>query len=242
MKILQNFDVIFGPNFTKDLKVYQRNCTLGKKLTDWQKMENWYNSVKNLNLNAVIFHNELSDTFIEKYQTSKIIFENWKEQNRLSYNDERFFAFLNYLKNNPQIKRVFCTDIYDIIFYKNPFELMDLNPDYKIFSGSQVYNSSTKVWMGFKYLEINQKSFLNTCIVNNSFFNAGIIGGYRENIIYLFEDMIMEFEKIDKKLNSNMAVYNVCLSKIKEKIFYGYPLHNIFMSNVAEKGVYIKHK
>ena len=56
--------------------------------------------------------------------------------------------------------------------------------------------------------------------------------------------MIDEMNKIDQKFNTNMPVFNYCLERQlnKFKVFTGYPLHNIFKSNRAQEGIYIKHK
>ena len=239
-------DVIFASYFTKNINFHQHDSSNngkgGSLPDDFNQIKSWYQSIQKLNLNAVIFHNELTQDFIQKYSTKQISFSYWESKNRLSYNDERFYCYLNYLKEHKDIERVFCTDLYDVIFYNNPFLLMTDKKDYSLFVGSESPSKSSAQWMIRKCKEMNYKTSRNN-FSSSPLYNAGIIGGNRKIIIGLFESMTEEMKSVSQQFNSNMPVFNYCVEKLNDvKIFTGYPLHNVFKSNRVTDGVYIKHK
>ena len=231
-------DYIFTTYFTKNRNFSQHDCSKGGcKPNNFQVMKNWYESVWRLQLNAVIFHNELSCGFMNKYETKNIKFVRYNEFNRPSYNDERFYCYINYLKEHKNINRVFCTDMFDVVFYKNPFELM--NDKHDLYLGSE--SSPSLTWMKRKAKEINLPQPKTKS--GEIYYNAGIIGGTRKNILKLFGMIVKQLKDISPRFNANMPVYNYCLHNLfKGKYFTGYPLHNKFKSNKVTDGVYIKHK
>lgn len=240
-------DIILAPYFTKNIEYHQHDSSNkgrgGSLPNDYNQMKNWYESVIKIDASACIFHNELSEEFIQKYQTDKIQFFKWTKEHRPSYNDERFYAYYEFLNRNPQIERIFCTDLYDVVFFQNPFRLMDKNPDYNFFSGSEKITSYSSKWMVRKCKEMKFPSSRAGFTPGNFLYNAGIVGGQRDCILRLFQSMIQKFNKINKKANANMPVYNYCLENlVNVKIFTGFPLHNVFNSHQVLDGLYIKHK
>ena len=230
-------DIIFTTYFTQNRKFSQHDCSLGCKPNDFKVMRKWYESIWRLKLNAIIFHNELSCDFMSKYETKNIKFERWSEFNRPSYNDERFYCYLEYLKMHENIKRGFCTDMFDVVFYKNPFELVD--DQYDLYLGSEA--SPSRTWNRRKYKEVKLPQ--PNIEAGQTYFNAGIIGGDRSNLMKLFSMMIETFKKVPTNVNANMPVYNYCLHNIfNGKYFTGSPLHNKFKSGKIKDGIYIKHK
>jgi hypothetical protein len=205
-------------------------------------MKYWYESVKSVGASAVIFHNELSEEFMDQYKTPNISFFKWSKEHRPSYNDERFYAYFEYLTVNKNIDRIMCTDMYDVIFYRNPFHLMDRHPEYDTFVGSELVGKHSASWMIRKCKEMNYPTSRND-YSSPFMFNAGIIGGTRERMLQLFQTMIDEFKHVSKKYNANMPVFNHSLEKLPFlKIYTGHPLHNVFNSNRVSDTTYIKHK
>jgi hypothetical protein len=238
-------DVIFGPYFTKNINYHQHDSSHkgrgGSKPNDYKQMQNWYESIQKFDLNAVIFHNEHSKRFIEKYSTDKISFQSWHKKHRPSYNDERIWTYREYLTTHPEIERVFMTDLYDVQFFGNPFELFE-NHSARIFAGEELLSKYSSRWMVRKCREMKTPLIQNKYAPGCKIYNAGIIGGYREDVLELLERMVKRFLKIPKKFNANMPVFNLCLQEMNTKIFSGYPLHNKFRSQKYEDGIYIKHK
>lgn len=240
-------DIILAPYFTKDIKFHQHDSSNkgkgGSLPNSYNQIRSWYESVIKIGAKACIFHNELSDEYISKYQTENIKFVRWSEEHRPSYNDERFYAYLDFLEKNSDISRVMCTDLYDVIFYKNPFELMDIFPQHNIFSGSETTTEYSSKWMIRKCKLMNYPRSRNGFSTQQLIYNAGIVGGKRENILQLFRSIIKNFKRVDLQFNANMPVYNYCLEKLESaNILTGFPLHNVFNSNKVLDGTYIKHK
>ena len=56
--------------------VYDVNRNELLKKDDFRVIEEWYNSIVRLHLNAVIFHNTFSEETVSTYQTEQISFVN----------------------------------------------------------------------------------------------------------------------------------------------------------------------
>lgn len=230
-------NIILSTYLTKHNAFNQHDSTLGCKKDCFELIRKWYDSVVKLNLNAVIFHNELTDTFIQQLQNNFVTFVKWDFQNRPSYNDERYFIFENYIDRTSDIKNIFYTDIFDVIFYRNPFEM--IREDTLCVGSEEMKSDSSYSWVNKKLKLLN----LPTLKRPQTVFNAGICGGPRPVFLFLMREMIRIMTNLDKEVNSNMAVFNYCLHHVvKSKIITGYPLHNIFKSNKVKEGTYIKHK
>lgn len=239
-------DVIFSPYFTKDLGYSQHDSSHGgkggSKPDDFRLIGDWYRSVDQLGLHAVVFNNELSRHFTKELTTDKISFHRHSETHRPSYNDERFWAYLSYLNAHEEIENVFCTDIFDVVFLRNPFKLLGKHPEYALFCGSEPLNVYSSRWMRVKCKGMNFPLAREGYMPGGTLYNAGIIGGPRGNVIRFFKSMVQEMGKIDRKHNANMPVFNWCLDQTKWPIYTGHPLHNRFGSHEADSHTYIKHK
>jgi len=232
-------NIIMAPFFTKKTIFSQHDSTLGQCGKDnFKVISRFYESVIKQNLKCVIFHNECSDEFVNKYQTNNIKFIYSDQQHRPSYNDERFYCYLDYLEKNTLIDNVFCTDIFDVEFYQNPFKILEKKTD--LYVGSESKKKSLK-WLNIKF---DQCKFPRLS-PKEDYYNAGIVGGSREKIIEFLKVMILQFNNIDKNINSNMPVFILSVKKMQKqgwKIFTGYPLHNEFKTNKNKELAYIKHK
>ena len=98
---------------------------------DFSYFEKWYNSIVKNDLNAVLFHDNLSEENVEKYQTDKIKFIR-KEVNHHNNQDFRFFCFRDFLKEN-YFDCVFHTDVSDVVVVKDPAGLLEEFPDKSYF-------------------------------------------------------------------------------------------------------------
>lgn len=170
----------------------------------------WYESVSKLGLNGIVFYDNLSLDFINKYKTDKIKFVKCVLGD-YSLNDERFIIyFIFFIKH--KVNNILLTDGNDVKFNKNPFEL--INNKNKIFIGrddsNKIYQSK---WMreSIKKFELN----LNQKVPNNFFnmplYNAGIVGGDYVMVMFFLRQISHIFYKIDKGDNNNMVALNYIL-------------------------------
>ncbi len=89
---------------------------------DYKYMKPLYESCKNLGLHLIIFHDNLTKKFIDRYTTDKIIFRKTQLVTKMSINDERFVIYYEYLSKNPY-EVVFSSDISDVYLKRSPFKL-----------------------------------------------------------------------------------------------------------------------
>lgn len=95
-----------------------------RKTDEYSYMKPLYESCLKLNLHLIIFHDDLSDEYVKKYTTKKILFRKTKLISNLTINDERFIIYYEYLLKNPY-KYVLSCDISDVFIKKDPFELFE---------------------------------------------------------------------------------------------------------------------
>lgn len=237
--------LVLAPYFTRPNKYHQHDSTNGGKggsrPDDYELIKPWYESVKRLGLSARIFHNELSDGFVETYETENLQFVYWGETHRPSYNDERFYAYYTYLLD-AEVSEVFLTDLYDVEFMRDPFSLVASNPDAVLFCGSEQITPYSGKWMRQKCRAMDFPFSRDNYRTGNTLYNAGIIGGKKDPLMKLLKCMLGQMNGIDQKHNSNMPVFNWCVEQSGFPIFYGHPLHNVFKSFVSGPETYIKHK
>ena len=76
-----------------------------------------YQSVINRKLHMIIFHDSLSDEFINLYQTDKIKFikKDISSYENSSINDIRFLIYLEYLKVQNNIDKICLVDAFDVV-------------------------------------------------------------------------------------------------------------------------------
>ena len=209
-------------------------------------IEPWYYSVKNLQLNGIIFHDGLNDEFIKKYETDKIkfIYANSNSYD-ISINDLRYYVYFDYIIKNENIKNIFMTDGSDVTVVKNPF-----NKFKQLCVGSERSK-------GFKAICLKKKIELFNSNIKNTFnyhknptntvYNAGILGGNRKDVLNFLKNMISIFDKFNSEIktkNLNMIVFNYVVYKIfNQNVISGSPLHSEFKKYQNNRtDVYFIHK
>ena len=264
MNNIYNFqDVIVTTYYSSNIGNYKGRSILNN---DFQYISPWYNSVLKLKLNGIIFHDGLSNDFIKKYTTNNIKFiYNDPDKFLYSKNDQRFLIYYKFLKYNKNIKNIFMTDGNDVIIRNDPFNyIVDNNNKHKkdFYYVCSEYRRKLKDnnFTKFNFIRINhyiknpdKKFKIKTFDKNkdNILFNAGILGGNRNNMLYFLrlmnEKLNNTFKYIPKQLhdrNINMIVFNYVLYDIidENKIVTGYPLHSRFTRYEKRNDVIFSHK
>lgn len=207
-------------------------------------IEPWYNSVRNLNIEGRVFHDDLSDEFIEEYETDKIKFIK-VEISDYSNNDWRFFCYRNFSEEN-KFDSVFLSDGSDVTVVKDPSEIVNS-------TNHDLYVCKDSIKLGdFPYLDIHKKAgwddFVLMLINQNRFdlINMGVIGGSYDNIIH-FLDLFCKVrsEMRNESFNANMWIGQyIFRSLLKDKlIMIGEPFTSEFKKYQDDrKDVYFTHK
>lgn len=177
----------------------------------------WYESVKELGLRAVIFCDTISEEFKAKHETDKISFVRSKLGTH-SLNDERFFIFHEFVQHLNTDTFVVSTDINDVIINKNPLGLMQKSPS-KLFIG----RGQRKVWKNGNWalkalFSFNRKykGSLPVSFFNYPLLTPGTLGGKKEVVQKIYQEMIALFSELGDDGNYDMQVFNYIM---KEKYY-----------------------
>jgi hypothetical protein len=205
---------------------------------DFSVVQDWYNSVLNLKLNGIIFHNNFLDSTCEKYQNQFIKFIKFDYNSSFNPNVFRYFVYNEYLKLNfKNIDNVFFTDISDVLILKNPFQqklFLDNNEAFYCGDETEILDNP---WMK-QHCEslrntIEDFSLFEKKFKNETLLNCGIIGG---NIL-LIKNFIEKLWQIHENYNFNnktnytgdMGAFNYLIrTKFDKKIIHGKPVNTVF--------------
>ena len=240
-------DYIFTSYFTSAMDP-QRDRHIKPDDIDYMKI--LYFSLTENKLKAIIFHDELTQKFRVSFHDIYVSFE-LVSLNKRSTNDARFYSYLYYLQNNVDIRRVLITDIADVDFRRNPFELMT-HLGNKLYIGTDISvfaNMAAMPWFKKRMKECfghNQdivKQFIKLS-KRIKVYNAGIIGGYRSTMLRFLEKVCDLLNISPSEINCNMAAVNIVAhAYFDDVIFTGFPLTSRFWTRQRNpKGVYIIHK
>lgn len=209
----------------------------------FEYISNFYNSVINLDLDVVVFHDNLSDEYIEKYSTDSISFVKVNDS-KYSNNDYRFLCYLQWLRKH-EYESVFLVDIADVIVVRDP-SFIEIND-------SICFCKDVLTLLEYRYGPI---SFSELCtslsldcsaiknIENLDLLNMGVIGASYKNILN-FLNLFWEYRVRCgyHGENINMSLGNYIARMHFDRIHYGYPFCSEFKKYQTErKDVYFIHK
>ena len=243
-------DVIFTSYFTTTEDSQRKRKKFPNR---FQYMMEWYLTVKELRMKAVVFHDGLDPGFRQRLMQhySGISFHYLPSLQNRSTNDARFYAYLHYLESHPNIARVLLTDIADVRFQMNPFHLFDLLGDW-LYIGTDIDifpNMQTMPWLhqrleGCFGNHSVREGDLNSLMQLDTVYNAGVIGGSRHVMMAALTRIAEYLDTAPSELNCNMPAVNYAVHKhFFQQVFTGFPLTSRFLRRQdSPKGVYIVHK
>jgi hypothetical protein len=202
------------------------------KKDNYSLIKDWVESIERLNLRGIIF----CDYEFNLKLPRQVQVINYKLKTNWSVNDERFLCYLEYLSKN-YYDNIFLTDLFDIEFFKNPFNLISdvyelyigMNKGILIKENEYLYDRILKYLDNFEYF-------------NKLDLNAGIIGGNNSNIKKLLNYMVLMFKFYNSDKNINMPVFNKCVYDIFNDILVGHPVSSRFKGYEKDGEFYIRHK
>jgi hypothetical protein len=205
----------------------------------------WYVSMCHANLVGIIFHDSLSESFVNKFSTPNICFCKVKLGN-YSVNDERFLVYNSFLEKN-EFSKVLMTDVSDVFIKRDPFPLFaEANT---LYIGSDDPTSSTiqsNSWALTKSAimakEGKGKIDLNHDFLKMKLMNAGVIGG-QYGLVRIFLNVLSSVIKtLDSQANNNMMAVHYVAYKLGLRTSIGYPLTSTFKRFEINSDAYIVHK
>ncbi|TXF90969.1 hypothetical protein FUA23_03980 [Neolewinella aurantiaca] len=172
-----------------------------------------YDSVRDLGLGCIIFHDGLRESFIEQYTTETIKFVK-AELGTLSLNDDRYLLYYEYILRFGQgFSRIILSDVSDVIFRADPFPLIKGHPEL-LFTGRShigVVKHNYVNYQRIRRFEEDANLKIPSNFYNMRIFNAGTIGGSKEVVVCLLHQMISFFLRYNTDRNHNMTIFNYCI-------------------------------
>jgi len=227
-----------------------------------------FDSIQRLNINLVVFHDELTESFTKKYPDITFIKVGHLKSNAI---DARWELYLNFVLNN-KITSAFMVDCFDVKVVKNPFLLFDIFGD-RLFVGRDIANSIGLLeWNINRLPRISNYAFHLDAepnyerLLNSPFYNAGLLGGKRDILIKTLRFMVNIIDKVKCEDFCDMEVLNYTLFRLysepnnyrqnkserlntnndldalNETVFTGYPFNSAFKQFEENSDVCFIHK
>lgn len=120
------------------------------------------------------------DTGIEPYGSVELV----KVETSLNPYFQRWVSIWQYLREHPEVNRVWCVDATDVEMLRNPFNEMEQG---KLYVGSETIQTWNN-WMVVNHRVAFLQTFLRQ-YSRASLLNPGVIGGSREDVMDLMRTM-----------------------------------------------------
>ncbi len=220
---------------------------------DYSLIKNWCESIINLDLHGIIFHNNYSETFCEQFSNKNIQFVKIYYDDNFKPNVYRYLMYRDFLKfYTHQIENVFVTDISDVVVLQNPFEepFFKANPDL-IFCGDEpkkLDNEWMKSHSEHLRTKIEDYADYEENFKDNTLLNCGIIGGN----IKVMQEFIEKLAMIHHRYNSDnktaytgdMGAFNYLIrTQFNDRFLHGFPINTEFKAYQTEReDCWFRHK
>ena len=212
-------------------------------------VQRWFESAMKIGAHAVIFHDGLTEDLQNRMRNLYNRVDFHKVDVGLkgrSPNDYRFYLYNEYLWSHPEIENVVLTDMRDIKFLNDPFEVMRLIGDY-VYMGIDVTfyeNSWSHGWLHGVLRSCHSKDSESMWVKLHPFYNAGVMGGTRPTMLKFLKKMTQYLDGTPHHHNCNMGTITLVTHKhFYEQSFSGYPFQSAFKLGITgPQGVAVKHK
>ena len=228
-----------------------RNTTLLDD--DFSIVKDWAQSVTDLNLNGVIFHNNFSEQTCKAFQSENVTFIKISHNNNFNPNVYRYFVYLDFLNKHAQeIESLFVTDIADVVLLKNPFEqaLYTQNIN-SIFCGDEpktLYNEWMIAHAEHLRNKITDYANYEEEFKTSTLLNCGVFGGSFE-VMYSFLQklcFIHQNYNADNKTayTGDMGAFNYLIrTQFNGVVLHGAPINTVFKAyDVNNEACWFRHK
>ena len=233
--------------------VYDVNRNMTLEGDNYELVRDWAASVAALNLSGIIFHNNFREETCKKYENEHITFIKIDYNPQFNPNVYRYFVYRDFLQQHANlIKRVFVTDISDVVLVKNPF----IEPYFAENSGAIFCGDEPKKldndWMKAHATELRKKipdyAEYENKFGEETLLNCGIIGA----TIPIFTDFIQKLCAIHQQFNSqnqsaftgDMGAFNyLARTAFNNQLRHGAPVNTIFKMYETERSdCWFRHK
>jgi hypothetical protein len=220
---------------------------------DYSLIKNWCESIINLDLQGIIFHNNYSETFCGRYSNKNIHFIRFDYEPNFKPNVYRYLMYRDFLKlYTQQIENVFVTDISDVVVLQNPFESSFFRANVEaIFCGDEpkkLENEWMKNHSEHLRIKIEDYAKYEESFKDNTLLNCGIIGGN----ISVMKEFIEKLAIIHTQYNfdnktaytGDMGAFNYLIrTQFNDRFLHGFPINTEFKAYQTEReDCWFRHK
>ena len=233
--------------------VYDVNRNENVQPDDYPLIKNWVESVADLGLNGVVFHNNFSNSTLQKHPNERITFIEVPHNPQYNPNVYRYFLYAEFLRKYAQnVDNLFVTDISDVVAVLNPFvqPLYVANPN-SIFCGDEPKILANDWMMDHStHLRNNMADYAlyEAQYSNETLLNCGIIGGN----VKVMQPFISQLWRIHEQYNSqnktnytgDMGAFNyLARTQFGAQLKHGAPVNTVFKAYQNDRtDCWFRHK
>jgi hypothetical protein len=228
-----------------------RNTTLAND--SYELVKDWAESVTAANVQGVIFHNNFSEKTRRLFENEHISFIKIDYDTQFNPNVFRYFVYRNFLQQHlQQIKRIFITDITDVVLVNNPFTdpLFKENP-IALFCGDEpktLHNDWMIAHGEHLRKNISDYAAYESTYGNETLLNCGIIGGTASVFFDFLQQLcaIHQYANRDNKTpyTGDMGAFNyLARTKFNQQLIHGAPVNTVFKQYETNRNdCWFRHK
>lgn len=235
------------PNSIHDTHVIGRGNDGKVSNNRFEYIQPWYDSINQIDVHGVIFHDDLSDDFCNQYSNDKITFVK-VEESKWSNLDYRWMCYEKFIKQKDNYENIFMTDCSDVSVVKDPSQLVRDESEIDLFVGKDSIKLSQFGYLNFHdRFGLEDKVWFMLNMNRLDLINMGIIGGGRDNVLHflsIYNDFRLslgapEFGQAD--MYCGQYVFRILLQD--KSIMIGYPVCSEFKQYQNDReDVYFIHK
>lgn len=182
-----------------------------RNAADFKYIQPWYDSLIKIDAHGIILHDGLEEEFIALYQTPTIQFR-YCEMGNYSIFEERWLLYHLFLRQLPQLEKVFLTDSNDVYITKNPFQFITKESALCVGrdNANRIKDSGWLEAERLKYLEESNYSLAKT-YEYQWVYNAGVTGGSYRVMLFLTNEMSKLIFKASSNHHKDMTLINIVI-------------------------------
>lgn len=220
---------------------------------DFSLVKEWVESIASLQMNGILFHNNLSEATCKAHENEYIKFIKITCHDFYNPNVYRYFVYKNFLKENAhQLTGCFVTDVTDVVAVRNPFaDPLFINHPHTLFCGDEPKTLDNE-WMR------DHSSLLRSRIAgfaayeaahqNTTLLNCGIIGGQMQMMLPFIERLCHIHQEYNHDnqtaYTGDMGAFNyLARTQYNDHLYHGVPVNTVFKAFETErKNCWFRHK
>lgn len=192
-----------------------------RNAADFKYIKPWYDSLLKIGAHGIILHDGLEAEFIALHQTPTIQFR-YCEMGNYSIFEERWLLYHLFLRQLPQLEKVFFTDSNDVYITKNPFSFITKKS--ALYVGRDNANRiKDSGWLEAERLKFLEESnyILAKTYEYQWVYNAGVTGGNYPVMLFLTNEMSKLIFRATSNHHKDMTLLNIVIHE------HFYPLLSI---------------